>query len=138
MTDQAAPICPYCNTPSVFVTGATIYPWMKHLADKPMYQCPKCTDVYVGCHEGTTKPLGRLADAKLRQAKQHAHAVFDPLWEAKVARGMDKGKARGLGYRWLAVQLGIKPEDCHIGMMDVETCMRVVLICRPHVEKLKR
>lgn len=135
---MTAPICPYCNSTAVLVGGDVIYPWLKHLAAKRFWKCLACGDAYVGCHDGTEQPLGRLADAKLRLAKQHAHAVFDPLWEAKVERGMSKGKARGLGYRWLAVQLGIKPEDCHIGMMDVDTCIKVVQVCRPHAEKLKR
>jgi hypothetical protein len=135
---MTAPLCPYCGATSVLVTGDVIYPWRRDLAEKQFYRCSACPDAYVGCHPGTTNPLGRLADAKLRLAKSHAHAVFDPLWEAKVEReGLSKGHARGKGYTWLAAQLGIDPKDCHIGMMDVETCMRVVVICRPYVEKLK-
>lgn len=132
-----APICPYCNATAVLVSGDVIYPHLPHLSAKWFYRCLACPDAYVGCHPGTKEPLGRLADAKLRLAKSHAHAVFDPLWEAKVARGMKKGEARGKGYAWLAAQLGIKPEDCHIGMFDVDTCMRVVVICRPYARKLK-
>jgi hypothetical protein len=133
-----APICPYCQATAALVGGDVIYPWRQDLADKRFYKCLACPDAYVGCHPGTERPLGRLADAKLRQAKSHAHAVFDPLWETKVERGMNKGEARGKGYAWLAGQLGVDPKDCHIGMMDVETCMRVVVICRPHVAKLKQ
>lgn len=126
-----------CGATSVLVTGDVIYPWRPDLAQKQFYRCSACPDAYVGCHPGTTNPLGRLADAKLRLAKSHAHAVFDPLWEAKVAAGMNKGEARGRGYKWLAEQIGIDPKDCHIGMMDVETCVKVVLVCRPYAERLK-
>lgn len=135
---MTAPICPYCQATAVLVGGDVIYPRRRGLASKRFYKCLSCPDAYVGCHPGTDRPLGRLADARLRQAKQLAHEVFDPLWMTKVERGMVKGKARGLGYQWLSVQLGINSRDCHIGMMDAETCMRVVAICRPHAEKLKR
>jgi hypothetical protein len=131
-----APICPYCNAPAYLVTGDVIYPWRKDLAHKKFWKCTACVDAYVGCHPGTDNPLGRLADAKLRLAKSHAHAVFDPLWEAKVAGGMAKSEARSRGYQWLAKELGIEAKDCHIGMFDVETCHKVVTVCRPHARKL--
>ena len=134
---MTAPICPYCGGPSELVTGDVIYPWRHDLAHKHFYRCQRCPDAYVGCHPGTTNPLGRLADAKLRLAKSHAHAVFDPLWEAKMERdGIYKGEARGRGYAWLAGQLGIDPKECHIGMMDVDMCMRVVAVCRPYARKV--
>ncbi len=50
-----------------------------------------------------------------------AHAAFDPLWQS----GAMKRKA---AYAWLAEQLGV--ERVHIGQCDVDTCRRVVEICR--------
>lgn len=74
----------------------------------------------------------------IRQAKQDAHAAFDVLWRAKWKRDLcDKHEARGAGYRWLAEQLGIPAEQCHIGMFDVETCKRATAICRPYADKLR-
>lgn len=115
------PICPYCGEFSVKVGGAAIYPHRPDLYEKTFYQCAPC-DAYVGCHPGTTKPLGRLADEKLRRAKNRAHAAFDPLWK-------DEGMKRGSAYAWLADRLGIKKEDCHIGMFDVDQCAAVVAAC---------
>ena len=66
-----------------------------------------------------TKPLGRLANAELRQWKQRAHAAFDPVWKARHMSRRD-------AYAWLAGQMGIKPQDCHIGMFDVNQCRAVV------------
>jgi hypothetical protein len=43
--------------------------------------------------------------------------------------GISKSVARGAGYRWLADQLGIPKEKCHIGMFSVDTCLRVIEIC---------
>lgn len=124
------PKCPYCGAASVLTTGAVLYPHRPDLHHRPFYHCAPCK-AWVGCHPGTTKPLGRLADAELRRAKSAAHAAFDRLWKAKMRRdGCSKRKARGAGYAWLAKQLEIDPARCHIGMMDVETCRRVAEICR--------
>jgi hypothetical protein len=76
-----------------------------------------------------------MANAELRKAKSAAHRLFDALWKAKLRIDKcSKGRARGSGYAWLAKQLGIPAKDCHIGMMDVETCEKVVRACKPYVE----
>jgi len=122
-----AVLCDYCDRPAKLVTGVAIYgnrrPDLHHLR---FWHCD-CVPggAYVGCHRkgvgqgGGTKPLGRLADAKLREAKQRAHAAFDPLWKG---RRMKRHEA----YRWLAKELGISFENCHIGMFDVEQCRATV------------
>lgn len=117
------PDCPYCGGESHLADSTRIYSGVSY---GPIYLCdgyPRC-DAYVGCHKGTTKPLGRLADAELRRAKKAAHAVFDRLWKYK-----DKG-ARSRAYEWLAEKLGISVEDCHIGMFDIQQCRSVVAACR--------
>lgn len=115
------PICPYCHNPSELVGGLAIYPHRMDLAEKKFYQCEPC-DAYVGCHQDTEEPLGRLANAELRQSKMKAHAAFDPNWQSRKM-------ARVHAYRLLAKNLGIHTDECHIGMFDVETCSRVVEIC---------
>lgn len=129
-----APICPYCNKRSKLVTGAEVYPHLPHLHKNPIYQCQPC-DAYVGCHPGTTKPLGRLADLSLRRWKMRAHAAFDPIWQERLERRRlvdqmyNKGMARGGRYKRLAELLGIPKDQCHIGLFDVELCQRTVMIC---------
>lgn len=83
--------------------------------------CIPCR-AWVGTHPGTLRPLGRLANAELRAAKQRVHAVFDPHWQSETARG----RARARCYQRLAADLGINPSDCHVGMFDVATCERAV------------
>lgn len=118
--------CPYCSALAKLVDGRTVYPHRDDLAIKMFWRCGPC-DAWVGCHPGTTVPLGRLANAELRAAKQAAHAAFDPLWKAKARiENIPKGQARGAGYAWLAAQLGIDRAKCHIGEFDVETCKRVL------------
>lgn len=116
-------ICPYCDAKVQLVGGLAIYPHRPDLAHKLFYRCWPC-DAHVGCHPDTTKPLGRLANAELREAKKAAHAAFDPLWTA----GAKKGK-RSAAYAWLADALGIDGKECHIGMFDVADCRRVVAAC---------
>lgn len=129
--------CAYCGRPAEFVTGDKVYPGRGDLWTKRFWQCAPC-QAWVGCHDGTDVPLGRLANAALRQAKMEAHAVFDPLWRAKIAKtGMRKGQARAKAYAWLSQQLGIPPEKTHIGMFDEETCKRVKMVCWPHFERIR-
>ena len=120
------PICPYCQRVSEYVDSAVVYSRSYGM----IYLCRSCR-AWVGVHKGTDRPLGRLADAELRDAKKAAHAAFDPLWKRKMRTGVAKNKARGAGYRWLAEQLDIPYSQCHIGMFDANTCRRVVDICTP-------
>lgn len=108
-------ICQYCNQKSELVDSSVIYGRSYGL----IYLCKPC-DAYVGVHKGTTKPLGILANAELREWKKKAHAAFDPLWE--------NGKyTRKKAYRILADKLG--EEEVHIGESDVDKCKKIIEIC---------
>lgn len=127
--------CQYCNRPAKLVDGSAVYPHRHDLKAKKFWNCTPCK-AFVGCHEAGkyvvmhgkkiysdgTMPLGVLANAELRQAKKMAHASFDPVWK-------EGGMTRKQAYAWLSAQLGIEPDDCHMGMMSVETCNRVVDLC---------
>lgn len=120
--------CRYCQEPARLLNlGDAGYPYRVNYG--PMWTCPPC-GAWVGCHDGTTKALGGLANAELREWKMRAHAAFDPLWQGKIRRdGCSKSKARKAGYLWLSAQLGIPPGRTHIGMMNVDECRRVVEVC---------
>ena len=108
--------CPYCGREADFVAGsAQFYSGVDY---GPVWACDPC-DARVGCHRGTTMPLGRLANRELRRWKSRAHKAFDPLWKTKA---MSRSKAYGL----LANALGIHKSACHIGMFDVDLCRRTV------------
>ena len=113
------PICPYCKRFSVRVTGEEVYPHRADLFCLSFYSCKGC-DAYVGCHKGTIKPLGRLANKELRKAKSEAHRAFDPLWKFGDIK-------RKEAYKWLAETLNVESSDCHIGMFDIEMCEDVVM-----------
>lgn len=122
------PTCRYCQTPAVLTRyGEAGYPYQRDYG--PIWVCAPCL-AWVGCHPGTEKALGRLANAELRKAKQEAHAAFDPLWQRKILKEQcSKSYARKAGYRWLSEQLGIPFKKTHIGYFDVEQCRRVVEVC---------
>lgn len=133
MKKSTAIECPYCHRPAILVDSAEVYHGTSYGL---IWLCRKC-DAYVGTHKGTEEPLGRLANKELRDWKIKAHAAFDPLWQAKLRkRRAERGPeykqayARGSGYKWLAVQMGISAQQCHLGMFDVEQCKRVIEICQ--------
>lgn len=111
--------CPYCHGHAEFLASSeSVY----HGKDYgPLWICHKC-QAWCGCHTNTTRPLGRLADKELRSAKMAAHAAFDPHWKTQ-------GFSRATSYKYLAAALGVDPDECHIGMFDVEMCRRVVEVC---------
>jgi len=125
-------LCAYCGGAAELAEpGDHLYPYFKDYG--PVWACPHCPSTYVGCHPGTILPLGRTANKALRDAKKAAHEAFDPLWQGKVAiEGCRPHKARKLGYTWLAAQLGIHVDHCHIGWFDEAQCARVVEICKPY------
>jgi hypothetical protein len=103
-----------------------VYPHRPDLFHKRFWHCAPC-EAYVGCHTGTEKPLGRLANSELRREKIKAHAAFDPIWKSKEM-------ARKEAYAWLSEQLGISPANTHIGMFDVDDCRAVVAVCEARKE----
>ena len=109
--------CDYCNRKAALVNGAIVYPHRPDLASSQFWYCADCS-AWVGVHPGTTKPLGRLATAKLRQLKSMAHAAFDPIWKSKRMK-------RGQAYAWLAKEMGLPRELTHIGMFDEDQCAQV-------------
>jgi hypothetical protein len=128
--------CEYCgDTPELHEKSEHIYNGKDY---GPVWQCPLC-QAYVGCHLGTHKALGRLATKELREWKMRAHAAFDPLWKVRILR-RQKGwkKSRGKGYQWLAEQLGLPCDECHIGYFTIEQCKRVVEICTPYLRNIRR
>ena len=122
-------VCHYDATPLDLVTGDVIYPYRPDLRGKHFYRCPTC-GAYVGCHPGTTTPLGSVASAALRDARGRAHHAFDPLWKSGYL-------SRHGAYRWLADQLGVPRGECHIGMFDEAQCARVVSVCGPELAKIR-
>jgi len=120
--------CRYCEQEAKLrKCGEAGYPYRQDYG--PVWICHPC-GAYVGCHPGTEKPLGGLANAALRQLKIETHALFDPMWQAKMRKeGCSKGRARRAGYRWLAEQMGLPVKLTHIGYFNEDECRKAIAIC---------
>jgi len=118
--------CPYCDKPAVLVDSKAVY----HQSYGNIWLCQPC-QAWVGVHQndGKNRPLGTLANAETRHARQMAHARFDPIWKTRCGRRKSKNKTRNAVYRWLAGHLGIPVDGCHIALFDLKTCVRVIEIC---------
>lgn len=117
-------VCPYCGLEARLVDEKEVYG--KSRGFGPLWFC-NCQPggVYVGCHKGTTLPLGTLANSRLRYWRMRAHRAFDPLH-----MGKKEAMSRTEAYQWLASRLGISVDDCHIAMFDEERCQTVESLCQ--------
>jgi len=127
--------CPYCDGDAELVESNVVYkPWHDY---GKLWLCRHCW-AYTGTHSNSKRhvPKGRLANKELREWKIKAHAAFDPLWNRKISKeGCSKSQARKAGYKWLAEKVGVELKKCHIGIFDVDQCMKVVEICGAYSER---
>lgn len=130
---RQAKICPYCGEAPKLVDSSVIYYGRSY---GMIYLCEPC-NAYVGCHKNSTNSLGRLANKDLREWKKLAHKYFDNLWaRSAIHHNIARNQARKNGYAWLSKQLDIEVKLCHIGMFDVNTCKRVIELCRPYYREI--
>jgi ssDNA-binding Zn-finger/Zn-ribbon topoisomerase 1 len=111
--------CPYCGGKIELKDSSIIY----GRSYGNVYICenyPKC-DAFVGTHHGKTKPLGTLADSRLRNKRKETHSLFDQLW-----RGENRKMHRRQAYKFMADIINIKPERAHIAMLTYEECNKLI------------
>lgn len=121
---------PPCSNghPTELVGGLAVYPSRPDLASKQFWACLQC-DEFVGCHPGTTEPLGTPANPTTRKARRATHAAFDPLWR-------DGLMVRSQAYAWLRRCLNMTSQQCHIGRFDIDTCAKVIALCDDKYQSL--
>ena len=61
------------------------------------------------------------SDAETRAMRRRLHDEFDPLWKDR-RDGQRLFSSRTQAYVWLAGQLGIPRDACHIGHFGKATC----------------
>src|SRR4051812_9276717 len=70
--------------------GREVYPHRPDLYDLPFWKCDACGN-HVGCHHQTKdriRPLGVIPTPEMKRARQHIHAILDPLWKSgRLKRG---------------------------------------------------
>lgn len=116
-----AQLCPYCSGKPKLKDSSCVY----GKSYGPIWIC-EC-GAFCGCHPGTNKPLGRVANNELRRLKKEAHDYFDPIWKNRIM-------SRHAAYRMLSVRLGIPKKYTHIGMFSESTCRKVIEICKHYLK----
>ena len=116
-------ICQYCNGRAELVRGSSLFQDSKEFYYCKFWRCAGCK-AHVGCHPGTDKPLGTLAKQNLRRLRCIVHLAFDKRW--KNGRVKKRRRKRSAAYIWLAAELGIPVEQCHVGMFDERMCERAL------------
>ena len=117
-------ICRYCGGVIKMVPARTIYGASTErlgMDGEYIYQCQNC-NARVGCHKGTTRPLGNVANEVLRLKRMETHRVFDAHWK-------QQGMSRTKGYRWLAAELHLPEGRAHIGGFEMDQCQKVIELC---------
>lgn len=124
--------CPFCKRQAPLVESAVAY---GRDYGRLVYYCEDC-DASVGCHAGTTKPLGTMAKAELRTLRSAVHRLFDPIYkklhEARQRKdpSFSRSKARKECYARLAERMGMPVDVCHIGNFNEDQCRRAIEIIR--------
>ena len=123
------PNCDYCGAPATLTrAGDEAYPYRDDHG--PLWMCADC-QAWIGIFPRSTRnvPLGRLADARLRDLKVKLHAALEPLVQAKVRRdGCNVFEARSKGMKWLAQTIGVEPDKCSIHTLDADQCERAIAV----------
>lgn len=118
MSKIAAVYCPYCGKLADLVDSSEAY----KVSYGYIWLCRPC-DAYTGVHRDSPKfaPLGTLAKKELRYLRQMVHKKFDPLWKSGK---MTRVKA----YHWLAYQMGISSDRCHVALFCEAKCKKALAI----------
>jgi hypothetical protein len=120
-------ICRYCGGVIRLVPARSIYGDAAKrlgLEHEKIYQCQNC-NARVGCHKGTNRPLGNVANEVLRLKRMETHQVFDAFWSSH-------GMSRTQGYKWLASQMNLSETRTHIGGFEMDQCQQVIDLCRKY------
>lgn len=105
--------CPYCGKSAEWVENKEIY-GRNYGKSYMCYLCKSC-DAYVGCHENSRKPLGRMANRELREWRKKAKNMFIA---EKIGDWKNKPKKKE-SYAWLKNLMG---KEFHFGDSTIEEC----------------
>jgi hypothetical protein len=112
--------CPYCDKPTIEVTGDEIYGQGRGYGHIKMYKCSGSCDAYSGSklENGIRVPMGSLANKELRELRKKCHKLFDANWKGKSNERLARRKC----YFWLQEFTNLPEELAHIGMFNIEQC----------------
>lgn len=122
---RAPEICRYCGGVIRLVPAEKVYREATERLKQQrqwIYQCQNC-NARVGCHRGSKRPLGNVANEVLRLKRVETHQVFDAFWKRRHM-------TRTAAYKWLAAQMALMESQAHIGGFEMDQCQRVIDLCR--------
>ena len=93
--------------------GGEIYPHRQDLSSLPFWKCDTCGN-FVGCHYKTkdrTRPLGCIPTPEIKNARQHIHALLDPIWQSKQI-------SRSKLYKMISSKTGRKYHTANIRSLE--------------------
>lgn len=113
-------ICEYCKQPAEI--SAT--------ARGPIWLCVPC-DAWIPIHANskTAMPMGRLANAELREAKRLFNQAMRPIIDMT-------GRRRA--YEWLAKAMGLSAHDCDHHRFDLAQATQATQLCIQHLPPFAR
>ncbi|MFM0046096.1 zinc-finger-containing protein [Paraburkholderia sediminicola] len=121
------PDCDYCGERALLARADDeAYPYREDHG--PLWICTAC-QAWIGIPSRSTRnvPLGRLADAPLRDAKSRLHDMLEPLVAGKVRRDrVNPFEARAKAIRWAAGELGFDPLPASIHNLSLEQCEQAI------------
>ncbi len=123
-------VCRYCGGVIRAVPAERVYGEAAKrlgLQNEVIYQCQNC-NARVGCHKGTHRPLGSVANEILRLKRMETHQVFDSF---RKRQGMTRTGA----YKWLAEKMQLPVKRTHIGGFEMDECQAVIDLCREEENK---
>lgn len=118
---MSIPMCPECGKMAVTKKRKLIT--SDNADNEWVWTCPdypKC-DMYVGCHPGTIKPLGTLANQELRSLRWRAHKAMDTCWKSDRM-------TRDEAYEELQIVLELGPKEAHIDRLNRAQCEKVIKV----------
>ena len=124
-------ICRYCGGAVRLVSASQGYgaaaAGSSDIERQSFYQCQNC-NARVGCHPGSTRPLGNLANEALRMKRMETHHVFDSFWK-------ERGMSRTQAYKWMAKKMRLSEELAHIGGFEIDRCQKLIKLCEKERNK---
>ncbi|MFL9998504.1 zinc-finger-containing protein [Paraburkholderia sediminicola] len=130
------PVCDYCGVKAALVrAGGDAYPYREDHG--PLWLCASC-EAWIGVFARSRRhvPLGRLANAELREWKARLHDALEPLAAAKVRRdSCNLFEARARGMKWLAGEMALDEQHANIHQLDVGQCKTAIDIIEQFVRR---
>ncbi|CAM3390205.1 MULTISPECIES: zinc-finger-containing protein [Cupriavidus] len=121
------PVCDDCGAKANLArAGDETYPYLEDHG--PVWICTAC-QAWIGVRARSkhNAPLGRLANAALRERKSQLHDALEPLVAAKMRRdGVNAFAARGKAMKWVIASLGMAVATPSIHALSLEQCEQAI------------